>query len=53
LKNVDRGAFAVAFLTREDYLHPENFKAEEHEIHVVELLLNKTIFLEFIADAEK
>lgn len=32
LRKINKGMFAVCFLTKEDYAHPENFKIEDHEI---------------------
>ncbi|XQP55985.1 MAG: MPN551 family DNA-binding protein [Mycoplasmoidaceae bacterium] len=34
LRKVNTGMFAVCFLTKEDYLHPENFKIEDHEVYL-------------------
>lgn len=39
LRHADKGLFAITFLTPEDYAHPENYKPEEHEIHIVEMNL--------------
>lgn len=32
LRKASKGLFAVCFLTKEDYAHPENFKIEDHEV---------------------
>ncbi|MCQ2957255.1 MAG: hypothetical protein MJ233_05580 [Mycoplasmoidaceae bacterium] len=34
LRNINKGMFAVCFLTKEDYAHPEDFKIEDHEIQL-------------------
>ena len=40
LRNVKNGIFAVAFLKPEDYVYPEKFDADKHEIHFAELNIN-------------
>nr|QIQ09900.1 hypothetical protein PlMoll_0630 [uncultured Mycoplasmataceae bacterium] len=40
LRNIDKGIFAVTFLTGEDYVHPENYVANEHEIALVNFSIN-------------
>ena len=32
LRKVNTGMFAVCFLTKEDYAHPENFKINDHDV---------------------
>lgn len=34
LRKINKGLFAVCFLEREDYAHPENFKIENHEVYL-------------------
>lgn len=34
LRKINRGMFAVCFLTGQDYAHPEEFKIDEHEVHM-------------------
>lgn len=40
LRKINKGAFAVCFLTKEDYAHPENFKIEDHEVVIKQMSLN-------------
>lgn len=40
LRNVKKGMFAVAFLKPEDYVYPEKFDPQKHEIHFAELNIN-------------
>lgn len=40
LRKINKGAFAVCFLKKEDYAHPENFKIEDHEIVIKQMSLN-------------
>ncbi len=34
LRKINKGMFAVCFLTKEDYAHPEDFKIENHDIQL-------------------
>ncbi|MCQ3915072.1 MAG: hypothetical protein MJ201_04990 [Mycoplasmoidaceae bacterium] len=34
LRKINKGLFAVCFLERGDYAHPENFKIENHEVYL-------------------
>ncbi len=43
LRNITKGMFAVAFLTGEDYVHPENYKVNDRHVYLVEMnLTNRT-----------
>lgn len=35
LRNINKGLFAITFLRPEDYVHPENYNANDHEIFMV------------------
>ncbi len=40
LRNINRGIFAIAFLTTEDYVHSENYIIDNHEIALVNFSIN-------------
>lgn len=40
LRNINKGTFAVCFLTKEDYAHPENFNIDNHEVVIKQFSLN-------------
>ncbi len=35
LRNIKKGLFAITFLTQEDYVHPENYNVDNHEIFMI------------------
>ncbi|WP_031489215.1 MPN551 family DNA-binding protein [Ureaplasma canigenitalium] len=54
LRNITKGIFAVAFLTVDDYMHPEQFDPSKREIVIANFTLNRSLFEEqVIKYAEK
>ncbi len=53
LRNVDKGLFAIAFLTTEDYIYPQQTNINEREIYLVDFNIDLAIFKKEIDKAEK
>ncbi|GHU48302.1 hypothetical protein FACS1894218_4840 [Bacilli bacterium] len=51
LRNINHGVFAIAFLTTTDYVHPEAFDPNDHDVRLVDFSIKLEMVGQFVKKA--
>jgi hypothetical protein len=53
LRNATYGIFGIAFLEPEDYVNPDHFQADKHDIQIVKCEMQRELIQPYIELAEQ